>query len=85
MRGFELVTEPQVTPKKEDIKPTKPAPKPKPTLTQVESKILELLAKGANLTAIAMATKWKKAKIEKWIVNHSRLVNEVVSEAGSTK
>ena len=85
LRGFELVKEPQVAPKKEDIKPAKPTPRPKPTLTRAESKILELLAKGANLNAIAMATKWKKSKIEKWILAHSKLVNEVVSEAGSTK
>ena len=90
LQGFKLV-EQDDTPKppprqKESIKPVAtPPPRQKPELSQAETKILELLKKGANLGAIAVAIKWKKSKIENWIRTHSKLVAEVVNASSSAK
>jgi len=90
LQGFKLVEqdEKQKPPsqKEQSIKPTTTQiTKQKPKLSQAELKILELLKKGANLSAIAVAVKWKKSKIENWIRTHSKLVAEVVNATSTTK
>lgn len=92
LQGFQLVEQddtPKPSPhqKKESIKPvaTPSSPRQKPELSQAEMKILELLKKGANLSAIAVAIKWKKSKIENWVRTHNKLVAGVVNAAGPAK
>lgn len=92
LQGFKLVEQDDTTKslsshqKEKSIKPTlPPLPRQKPELSQAEKKILELLKKGANLSAIATAIKWKKSKIENWIRTHNKLVTEAVNASSSTK